>query len=164
MNEEWSSVSIKKAFKKFNKNEQNKTWYFINSLDTASYIRFRDAWLGDTKGPIGLCLNNENNNSGYPYPGKWFEDKLNSTLLQLVDNSTYYFLGRPYSIQQTIDIMTKCRYVVGVDGAWAHIANAMRVPFIMVRNNLPKKIINNTHRNHPTLKVIETQEVFDYLI
>lgn len=164
VDESWSSVSHKKALEKFNVKDENKLWFFIEGNNPiGSNLKFYTSWQGNKHGPVGLCLNNENTNPGYPYPEKWFDSKVNNFLLSLVDNKNYYFLGRPRSIKDNIEIMSNCRYILGTDGGWMHVANSMRVPAYLVRNNLALRILKATHVNHPTLKIIETNNIFEYL-
>ena len=164
VDESWSSVSYKKALLKFNAAEENILWFFNEGNNPVGYnLKFNTVWQGNKNGPVGLCLNNENTNPGYPYPEKWFDKTINDFLLKLVDNKNYYFLGRPRTITENIDIMSKCRYILGTDGGWMHVANSMRVPAYLVRNGLSLKIIKATHIQHPTLKIIETKDFCKYL-
>lgn len=164
IDESWYTVHKNVAAKKFGLENFTKTWIETpGARQRTPYLPFTTQWKGNTKGPICLTLNNENCNPTYPYPGKWFDYKTNDYLENLIDDKNYLWLGKPFSIAENIRRMSECRYIVGVDGAWAHIANSMRVPFIMVRNNLEKHIINETHPCHPTLNVIETSQVLNYL-
>lgn len=158
----WHTIDLKKAFLKFGKENHNQTWFFTNCYDHL-YKPFKTQWLGDHTGPIALALNNENTVTRYPYPGKWFNNKVNSLLKDLIDEKNYLHLGRPYSIEENIAKLARCRYALGVDGAWVHACNAMRVPYVLVRNDLDFKIIKALHSRHPNLNVIETQEIFNFI-
>lgn len=164
LDETWFTIRKNVAVKRFQQEGlvPNKDWFFFASGGT-TYVPFKTQWKGNANGPICLSPNNENTNPYYPYPQKWFMPSLNDILMDLVDEEKYLFLGRPYSIKECIEKMSRCRYTVGVDGAWTHIANAMRVPYILVRNKLSKKIIDNMHKHHPSFKCIETYEIFSYL-
>lgn len=164
VNETWSSINYYKAVEKFGVGE-NINWYFNKGIDqSGAYLKFKDQWWGDSNGPVGLCLNNENTNPGYPYPEKWFNEDTDNFLWSLVDNKKYIVLGRPKSVQSNIDIMKQCRYILGTDGGWAHVANAMGVPYKLVRNNMSLKILKDVHYRHPTLTIVETKNIKRYLI
>lgn len=126
------------------------------------HLPFKTKWKPNTNGPIGLCLNNENNNPGYPYKSKWFSHSVNEKLLSLVDEKKYILLGRPKSVKENISIMSECRYVLGVDGAWAHAANSLRVPYFLSANSYDFSFYK-FHSKHPTLKLIKEEEVFNYV-
>lgn len=165
VNESWSNIRYHEVIKKFGKENESKTWFFNNGVDkTGPYIKFRDQWEKNSNGPVGLCLNNENNNPSYPYPEKWFDKSTDDFFWSLVDNKKYIVLGRPKSIQKNIDIMKRCRYVLGTDGGWAHVANAMNVPFKLVRNDLSLSILKDVHLKHPTLTIVEKKNIKRYLI
>lgn len=157
-----SFVSYHLAIEKFGMDSLNKTWYY-NIPDAQQYLPFKTKWLGNTAGPVALCLNNENHNSDYPYPGKFFEDNINDFLTKIVDNKRYITLGRPKTIEECINIMAECRFVLGVEGGWTHIANAMRVPAVVVRNDYPVDYIKHLHTGHRSLTIVESNEVFNYL-
>lgn len=158
VSEEWYSISIKPARKRFGEDNYNKTWFFTYCKGHR-YSPFKTQWKQNTNGPVGLMLNNENMNENYPYPEKWFPDNVNSELMSLIDNKNFYALGRPRSVKDNIDLMAECSYILGVDGAWVHVANSMRVPCYLARNNLAKNIVWSTHSAHPTLKLIGTEDV-----
>lgn len=160
--ETWFSISEVAARKKFGKENCNKTWFFTASIND-TYLPFKTQWKGDSKGPICFVLNNENCNPQYPYPKKWFDPKLNEQLKNLIDDNVYLHLGRPLSVRESIDRMSRCRYVVGVDCGWAHAANAMRVPYKLVVNSYGKDFFK-FHSRHPSMKLIEASEVSRYLI
>ena len=164
VNEEWSTVYPNKAIEHFGASGRNDTWFFGQGSVDDTYLKFKTKWKGNKSGPICLCLNNENHNPTYPYPEKWFDANTNDYLLSLVDNKNYFVLGRPLTVKQNIDLMANCSITLGVDGAWAHIANAMGVPFVLTRNDIDKTILNSVHTGHPTLKIIETHDLFNYLL
>lgn len=153
---EWFTISQAVAKKKLGKN------HFFTSCFNHKYVPFRTQWKKNLHGPIGLCLNNENNNEGYPYKGKWFSKDINDKLLNLVDEKNYVLLGRPKSVKENIQIMSECKYVLGVDGAWTHAANSMRVPFYLTANQYDKEFFDY-HSQHPTITIIKEHEVFNYV-
>jgi len=160
--ETWFTINERKASQKFGNENFNKTWFFT-ACTNDTYLPFKTQWKGDTKGPVCLVLNNENYNPQYPYPKKWFEPELNDKLKSLIDDKNYLHLGRPLSVRESIDRMARCRYVLGVDSGWAHCANAMRVPFKLVRNNYEKEFFK-FHSRHPSMTIITADEVDRYLI
>lgn len=150
------------AYKWYGIDNYNITWFFTSSGGPCNNP-FKTRWCGNTTGPIALALNNENTLPNYPYPEKWFDNKLNTMLSDLVDGENYVLLGRPLSVKQNIDILASCRYAVGVDGAWAHCAKYTQTPYYLVRNNLSMTILQNMHANDPHVKIIETIDIFKYL-
>lgn len=162
LDETWYNVRRGVAEKRFKGLIPNRDWFFFAS-GGSTYVPFKTQWRGDINGPIAVAPNNENTNPQYPFPQKWFSEDLNKILIDLIDEKNYLFLGKPFTIKQSIEKLAKCRYAIGVDGGWIHIANAMRVPFILVRNNLERRLVHSLHRNHPTYKRIETFEIFKYL-
>ncbi len=164
VDETWSTVSFDRAVERFGVENFKKTWFFSGVYNTEPYIPFKDSWEENQNGPIGLTLNNENCNPNYPFQSKWFNEKLNNQLLKLIDNKRYFALGRPRSLQDNINVMKKCRYILGVENGWTHIANAMRVPFIISKNNFDMKFLLQHHSKHPCISIIEEYEVFKYLI
>lgn len=153
---EWFSISKTKAEKQFGQS------FFFTCCYNHTYLPFKTQWKKNLNGPIGLCLNNENYNSGYPFKGKWFSETVNDKLLSLVDEKDYVLLGRPKSLKQNIEAMSECRYVLGVDGAWAHAANSMRVPYYLTANGYDFSFYK-FHSKHPTLKLIKEEDVFNYV-
>ncbi len=163
LDEEWSTVNIYKAFNKFPQSELSKTWFFMHHCGYGQYLPFKTKWKQNENGPIGLSINNENHNKNYPYLEKFFDDGTNNFLSSMIDEKNYLFLGKPFSIKENIAKMSECRYVIGIDGAWAHIANSMRVPYFLVRNGMNMKLLKSVHKGHPCLKIIETNELTNYL-
>lgn len=160
---EWYSVNYDKAKIKFQNLQQGKDWFFSGSIG-GKLRPFKTQWKKNVNGPIGLCLNNENTNSGYPMPGKWFEPKLNQVLNELIDEKNYVTFGRMFSISECINKLSLCRYVIGVDGAWAHICNAMRVPYYLTTNGYSENHYYHFFNKHPTLKYIPPEKVFEYCV
>jgi hypothetical protein len=162
LDETWYTVRRHVALKKFGRETLDKDWFFFAS-GGSTYVPFKTAWQGNINGPVAVSPNNENTNPQYPYPGKWFPEKLNSLIMNLIDEKKYLYLGRPFSIRECIDKMAVSRYAIGVDGAWTHIANAMRVPYILVRNDFDAKMMKRMHRAHPSIQFIETYQTLEYL-
>lgn len=163
VDETWYTIDKRKARRHFSDLTPDIDWFFFASGGT-KYIPFKTQWLGDVNGPIAIAPNNENTNIYYPYPGKWFPEKVNKLITDLIDEKKYLHLGKPFTVKECIDKMARCRYVVGVDGAWAHVANAMNVPYILVRNDFREDILHRLHYKNPTLTSIETYQVLEYLV
>lgn len=157
------SIDGRVCRQKFKDKDFNREW-FLSSSSSNVLRKFNTQWKGNTSGPIGLCLNNENTNVNYPMPGKWFDTKLNELLVSLIDEKKYVTFGRMFTITECIAKLAECRYVVGVDGGWAHICNAMRVPYYLSLNNYTPKHYDSFFKNHPTLKYIKQEEVLQYCI
>lgn len=163
INHDWYSVSYEVCKKKFNYLREDDDWFFISA--NGGILRpFNTQWKEDKNGPIGLCLNNENTNIHYPMPGKWFDPKVNDLLTTLIDEKNYVTFGRMFSIQENIQKLARCRYVVGVDGAWAHICNALRAPYYLSTNRYDKNHYQVFFRKHPTLTYIKQEQVLEYCI
>lgn len=162
VNEGWATVNYEKAVEKFGKSNFNQSWFFLSCYKDC-YLPFKDNWEKNSDGPIGLSLNNENCNPSYPFQFKWFNKNVNRELVKLVDDKNYFSLGRPRTLEENIEIMKKCRYVLGVENGLTHIANAMRVPFIISKNRFDMAVLNSHHSMHPCLKIVEEYEIFKYL-
>ena len=75
------------------------------------------------------------------------------------DRQLYPRLGLPATFAESVAIMSACRYVVGIEGGWTHVAAAMNVPYYAVRNDWYRHSIEKIHHFHPTLEIIETYEM-----
>ena len=82
----------------------------------------------------------------------------------LIDNNNYFSLGQPRTFEENIDIMSKCRYVIGLEGGWTHVSHSMRVPYIICANQRPLNEIKKFHSKHPNLQIIDTQNMRDFLV
>lgn len=140
----------------------NKTW-FITSCYHEKYLKFKTQWKGNMDGPIVLMTNNEGCGPGYPYPKKWFNTGVDTYLKSLIDEKNFCHIGRPKTIKESIEILSNCSKAIGVDGGWVHACNAMSVPVILVRNEFKPGFFNNMYAKHPSIKIIETEEMFQYL-
>ena len=125
------------------------------------YWPFKKQWSGDRKGPIAIYLNHEFKLA--EDKRKFFDEKTNNMLLSLIDNKNYFSLGIEHSFDECLDIMSRCRYVIGLEGGWTHISHAMRVPYIICRNKRPKEMDWYYHPNHPDLQVIQNENLIKYL-
>lgn len=156
------TVRFNAAAQMYGLSEHGESWFFTRSGGLAK-TTFTTKWKGNKQGPIALAINNENTTPSYPYPEKWFDNKLNTMLSNLVDGENYVLLGRPLSVKENIEILANCRYAIGTDGAWAHCAKYTQTPYYLVRNNLSMKILQNMHANDPWVKIVETDDIFRYL-
>lgn len=141
--------------------------WFYRDLSQEQYWPFKTQWLRDYNGPIAIAPNHEFFiKESYPKGhlfDKFFTDEDNDFLLSLIDGKNFIHLGTHYTFKQNIEIMSKCRYVLGVEGGWTHISNAMDVPFIIVANKRGAKAPLKVHSGHRRLRVIETNQMREYL-
>ena len=156
------NVRIEKINLLMGKNNFQKTWFF-SGCNGKRYLPFKTQWNSNRDGPVVLLTNNEGNNSGYPFPEKWFEPSIDNYLKGLMDEKKYIHVGRPKSIKESIEILANCSRVVGVDGGIIHICNAMNVPCILVRNKIDLDLMKRVHKGHSTIKIIETEQIYQYL-
>ncbi len=167
VNEDWSTVNILVANKKFGIENKNKTWVFSDKVGYGIYRPFKTTWKGDTSGPIGLVLNYKASGaSTIPQrPARLFSTQINNLLESLIDNKRYYLIGGDVNepLRDVVDKIAACKMLIGIDTSWAHIANCMRVPYMLCRNKLNLETIFLLYYDHPTLKVIEESELFNYL-
>jgi len=119
-------------------------------------------WLADQNGPIGIYLNHEYQE--IEEGTKFFNEQDNIFLQSLIDDKNYFSLGQLRTFEENVDIMTKCRYVIGLEGGWTHVANSMSVPYIICANQRPIDSIKKFHPNHPNLQIIDTQNMRDFLV
>ena len=171
----WASIHVKECIKKFGKEGRDQPTtsnidplWFLRDLYPEEYWPFKTKWLKNHNGPIAIAPNHElfikeSFRRGELY-NKFFTDEDNDYLLSLIDGTNYIHLGVHYSIKQNIQIMSQCRYVVGVEGGWTHIANAMDVPFVIVANKRGARAPLKVHQGHRRLRVIEVDEMRDYMV
>jgi hypothetical protein len=130
------------------------------------YIRFKKQWQPNEDGTIAIYLNHPHVKAhSLENQAKFFTLAQTYSLRTLVDRNPqiYQTIGLPRSFNESVDIMSKCRYVVGIEGGWTHVAHAMNVPYYAVRNRWDIESINTIHQYHPTLEIIETSDIPTYL-
>lgn len=164
----WSTVSYEEACTKFDINDHLKTWLCAGKIPDHSYHPLKYMWQGNTDSYICLSLNHEFHHYYTPYKSslsqKFFTEDINNTLLKFNDGVNHICLGKRYrSLKEDIILMSGCQYVLGIEGAWTHFAHAMNVPYKAVANAMGYDFVKSMHPTHPTLKIIHTQELFDYL-
>lgn len=126
------------------------------------YWPSKKKWLGDKNGPIGLYINH--NHQKLENQLKFFNDQDNLDLLCLIDNKNYFHLGKSHTFEENLDIMSKCRYVIGLEGGWTHISNSMRAPYIICANQRPLNEIKMYHSKHPDLQIVGVNDMRKYLV
>lgn len=167
VNHNWYTVNFFVAIDKFGDKNRYKTWFFSDMLGYGVYRPFKTQWDNNNQTSIGLVLN-------YTAEGKisiperserLFSPFINNLLLDLVDNKNYFLIGgNVYEpLPDVINTIKKCKTLIGIDTSWAHIANCMRAPYLLCRNRMKLERVFNLYRDHPTLKVIEEEEIFKYL-
>lgn len=154
------------AFTAFNKIPNKNKCNFIYRHDTAStehlYWPSKKKWEANQNGPIGIYLNHEYQN--LEVSSKFFNEQDNLFLNSLIDNHNYFSLGQTHTFEENIDIMSKCRYIIGLEGGWTHASHSMRVPYIICANQRPLNEIKKFHSKHPNLQIIDTQNMRDFLV
>ena len=171
VNMKWYSVSDKGGISKFGEDgqfgdtlcEYEPTWWFTGTYFPGAYHPFERVWKENRTGPIALALNHEFFNQYHPIASKFFNEKINAQLLKKVDNKNYFSLGQHHTFENNVAVLANCRYVVGIEGGWTHVCNAMRVPFICVTNERHASAPLKVHAGHPCLKVIQTNEMMPYI-
>jgi hypothetical protein len=119
-------------------------------------------WEANQDGPIGIYLNHEYQEM--EEGTKFFNEQDNLFLQSLIDDRNYFSLGYPRTFEENVDIMAKCRYVIGLEGGWTHVSNSMRIPYIICANQRPLDSIKSFHSKHPNLQIIDTQDMHKYLV
>lgn len=170
--EGWSTVSYKIAVEKFGKQKENDTWYFSSKIGYGKYRPFKSQWLANGEGPIGLVTSHKTQSgepltrSNYPLFERLWDSKTNDLLESLIDNKNYIQIGGgydPLEIKNQIKKMQTCSRILGFDTGWAHIANCMRVPYVLCRNFMSRERVEKIYHGHPTLTVIDVEELFKYI-
>lgn len=144
-------------------NEADHTWWFSGKFHhTDRYYKFKTLWRGNTAGPIALALNHKDFNENHPIKEKFFSPHTNDALLKLVDNKNFFLLGDHRTFEENVDILSQCRYAVGIEGGWTHVTHSMRMPFIIAANE--RRVSSNikVHPTHPRLHCVSTEDVFKY--
>lgn len=162
---EQCTVSERDAAMWFGAENEDITWFFSGNHSDHHYFPFKKKWKSNTDGPIALSLNHLWGNEKHPLIYKFFKRELNDRLEDLAVKYPYRFItiGRPKTILESVDIMENCRYVLGVEGGWTHVANAMRVPCVVTNNGFRTRSILAVHRQHPNIQVIDTVVIDKYL-
>jgi hypothetical protein len=161
-----SSKHCVSSFADFYKNPNKNKYKFIYRHDSAStehqYWPSKTKWEANQNGPIGIYLNHEYQE--IEVGSKFFNEQDNLFLHSLIDNHNYFSLGQPRSFEENVDIMSKCRYVIGLEGGWTHVSHSMGVPYIICANQRPLNEIKKFHPKHPNLQIIDTQNMRDFLV
>lgn len=161
-----SGPGLTKAFNSFIKLPNKNQYKFIYRHETRCtehlYWPSKKKWEANQNGPIGIYLNHEYQE--IEEVTKFFNEQDNLFLQSLIDNHNYFSLGQSHTFEENIDIMSKCRYVIGLEGGWTHISHSMRVPYIICANQRPIDQIKKFHSNHPKLQIIDTQNMRDFLV
>lgn len=161
-----SSKYCLSAFSDFNKITNKNQYKFIYRHESFStqhrYWPSKIKWEANKNGPIGIYLNHEYQN--LEVSSKFFNEQDNLFLHSLIDNHNYFSLGQPRTFQENLDIMAKCRYVIGLEGGWTHVSHSMRVPYIICANQRPLNEIKKFHSKHPNLQIIDTENMRDFLV
>jgi hypothetical protein len=172
VDEGWSTVSYKVALQRFGKETENQDWYFSSKIGYGCYRQFKSQWIPNDNGPIGIVLSHMTQNGeiltekNYPIFGRLWSPEISKMLEDLVDNSRYVRIGGGYNPLEIVDQIEKmriCKKVIGFDTAWAHIANCMRVPYVLCKNSLTYDNVITRYRDHPSLTIISEEELLTHL-
>lgn len=170
--EGWSTVSYKVAVEKFGKEKENDEWYFSSKVGYGRYRAFKTRWIANNDGPIGLVTSHMTQNGevltekNYPMYERLWDPETNQMLEDLIDDRKYVRIGGgydPLELNNQVKKMQKCRRVIGFDTSWVHIANCMRVPYVLCLNRMSRNHAMIRYRAHPSLTVIETEQIANYL-
>lgn len=156
-------ASIHQSFDHYMKLPNKNQYKFIFRHETRCtehlYWPSKKQWEANLNGPIGIYLNHE-----LEVGPKFFNEQDNIFLHSLIDNQNYFSLGQPRTFEENIDIMSKCRYIIGNEGGWTHVSHSMRVPYIICANQRPINEIKKFHSKHPNLQIIDTKNMRDFLV
>jgi len=162
--------SAKEAFSKYDKKEFGKSWDLIrykhNSLGYGKYLNFTRQWRGNKDGPILLSLNTEDREfvETHPFPQKWLDWSMNDLLKSYVDNKRVYQITNELrSFQDNLKLMEECSFIIGIDCRWAHVANCMNVPYVMMMANWSYEDVRQMYKCHPSLRIVADSRAIDYL-
>jgi hypothetical protein len=160
----------KEAFSKYKKKDFEETWDLIrykhNSLGYGKYLDFKRQWKKNIDGPILLSLNTEDREfvETHPFPQKWLDWTTNDLLKSYVDDkNVYQITGELRSFQDNLKLMEECKFILGIDCRWAHIANCMNVPYVMMMANWSYEDVKDMYKSHPTLRIVPDSRAIDYL-
>ena len=161
-----SGPKVWQAFDHFIKIPNWNQYQFIFRHDTMCtehlYWPSKKKWEANQNGPIGIYLNHEYQH--LEVATKFFNEQDNLFLHSLIDNHNYFSLGQSRTFEENIDVMSKCRYIIGLEGGWTHVSHSMRVPYIICANQRPIKEIKKYHSKHPNLQIIDTKHMRDFLV
>jgi hypothetical protein len=95
---------------------------------------------------------------------KYFTKQENDRILELCKIRGHMLLGHPLTIDQSVEVLATCKYAVGIEGGWTHVAAAYNVPYyVMRRNNDSDMNINSVHRYHPNLHKRSPEQIIEML-
>lgn len=156
---------ISKAHNEFIKISNFKQYKFLYRHDVICtkhlYWPCIKKWKANNQGAIAIYNNHEYR--ALEVQSKFFNKQDSKTINALIDNKNYFGLGKEHSFEENLEILSNCRYAIGLEGGWTHVANSMRVPYIVCANQRPWNKILQHHSAHPNFKIIDTVNMFDYL-
>lgn len=127
-----------------------------------AYHPSKKQWEKNVNGPIALYI--DHSHQKLENQQKFFNKQDTVHLICLIDDKDYFCLGKHHTFEKNMDIMSKCRYVIGLEGGWTHVSNSMRVPYIICANQRPLNEIKQYHSKHPSLQIIKTDDMHKYLV
>jgi len=108
-----------------------------------------------------------NNKWDMPYPDndpKYFTQEEDRILIQTSKDNNALFLGQRHndfsSLSEAVEVLLNCKYAVGIEGGWTHLAHMYRIPYFAFRRNKEsERRINMQHTFHPTLRMASFKEI-----
>jgi hypothetical protein len=55
-------------------------------------------------------------------------------------NDNHKRVGLPLTFQQSLNILLNCKYVVGIEGGWTHVAELFNIPYYIITNPIGGRI------------------------
>ena len=71
------------------------------------------------------------------------------------------YLGKETSLEEAVNLLSKCEAFVGVDSGFCHIAHSVRTPIHLIRNGRTIEEIEETHGNKPFNLYVNTKEFME---
>lgn len=162
-----NAPGLDQAFRHYMKIPNKNQYKFIHrhAIRCTQHLYWpsKKKWQANQNGPIGIYLNHEYQEFEEAKK-KFFNEQDNIFLHSLIDNHNYFSIGYPRTFEENIDIMSKCRYIIGFEGGWTHVSHSMRVPYIICANQQPINEIIQYHSKHPNLQIIDTKNMRDFLV
>lgn len=95
---------------------------------------------------------------------KYFTQDEDNALIQVAIDNGARFLGQRHNTSTTLDeaveVLLNCKYAVGIEGGWTHLAHMYRIPYYAFRRNREsERRITMQHRFHPTLKMVSFKDI-----
>jgi hypothetical protein len=127
--------------------------------DPTDKLTWKDVYKIDYFNTKVVWKNNNSNNVCYQFDGKSHncknmnskeeEDKIIETLIDSGFN--HVRLGGHLSLEENIELLSKCEFFIGVESGFAHIACSVGTPIFMVVNGRTYQGVKDSHENRTLL-------------